>query len=162
VDTFSDLDNTLDEHLSEMDGLARAFIASEKEMFLGIGLNIQILSTTFARRVESRIGALETSLPHYAAAAVARMDGRFDALAGELRLASTDIVAAAGRRLDNAQAAVAAHDPERILAMGFSIVRDDRGRIVRSSAALKRGDTINISLSKGVVNAIVKNTHGKK
>jgi len=162
VDTFSDFGNTLDERLNDLKDLIQTIIADEKEMFLGIGLNIQILSTTFARRVESRIGALETSLPHYAAVALDAIEGGLDSLSGELRQTSTNAVAVAGRRLDDAGAAVAAHDPARILAMGFALVRNSTGQIIKTSAALKSGDIVNITLSKGSVKANIERSYGKK
>jgi exodeoxyribonuclease VII large subunit len=50
---------------------------------------------------------------------------------------------------------VANLNPERLLSRGYAIVRSG-GKIVKDAARLKKGDTINIRLSKGSLNAVAE------
>lgn len=58
-------------------------------------------------------------------------------------------------RLAMAESSVAASSPERILSMGFAVVRSG-GKAVVDASALAEGQTIEISLAKGKTEAVVK------
>jgi exodeoxyribonuclease VII large subunit len=46
----------------------------------------------------------------------------------------------------------------RVLARGYSVVRDARGRIVRHASGVSAGDSLDISLASGGITARVENT----
>ena len=48
--------------------------------------------------------------------------------------------------------------PMRVLARGYSVVRDARGRIVRHASGVSAGDSLDISLASGGITARVENT----
>jgi len=161
VDSLTAFDASLTERRSLVETLVSELLAGEKEMFSGIALNLQILVTTFARRVEARLGVLDASLPRYVEMAVAKLHGALDGQAGSLSLVARAASEASRRRLDAAQAEVSAHDPARILALGFALVRDASGRTVKDPVGLDPGDMINVSLAKGGLQAVVEKTYGK-
>jgi exodeoxyribonuclease VII large subunit len=68
------------------------------------------------------------------------------------------LLAAAGRELDAVEAQVRALDPRRTLARGWSITRDADGRVIRSAAALTRGDALVTTLADGAVRSTVDDT----
>ncbi len=59
------------------------------------------------------------------------------------------------RRLAALADALAHLDPTRVLARGYSIVRDAKGRALRSSAALSPGDRIDVTFAEGGAEATV-------
>lgn len=59
--------------------------------------------------------------------------------------------------LNNQASLLKAFNPDSVLARGFSIVRNDKGNIVRKSNQLKVSDIVNIQFSKGRVSAKVNN-----
>lgn len=65
------------------------------------------------------------------------------------------VLAAAGRDLDGLEAQIRALDPTRALARGWSITRDERGRVVRSAAGLAAGDALVTTLADGEVRSTV-------
>jgi len=162
VDSLDAFDASLTASREQVEDLVGELLDDEKEMFSGIALNLQILVTTFARRVEARLGSLDASLPRYAEMVVAKLRVGLDAQAAAARQAAAAACEAASRRLDSAQSVAAAHDPARILALGFALVRDRKGKVVKTAAGLAPGDRINVSLSKGGLQAVVEQTYGKK
>ncbi len=65
---------------------------------------------------------------------------------------STETSMRSGRQmLDVFAARLSAVDPERTLARGWSITRNDRGIVIRSSADLSVGDTLVTTLSDGTI-----------
>jgi exodeoxyribonuclease VII large subunit len=58
--------------------------------------------------------------------------------------------------VDAAERQLAAMNPERQLRLGYSIVTDDTGAVIRSAAQLRHGQTIRTRLSKGAFASEVK------
>jgi exodeoxyribonuclease VII large subunit len=53
-----------------------------------------------------------------------------------------------GKRLESAAERLKAHDPERLLRLGYSLVMR-RGKLVRASSELSPGDTVEVKLAEG-------------
>ena len=51
-------------------------------------------------------------------------------------------------------------DPQQVLARGYSLVRDAAGNIVRSSAAIKTGDRLQLTFAEGGARVEVRETQG--
>jgi exodeoxyribonuclease VII large subunit len=58
--------------------------------------------------------------------------------------------------LDERQRYLDAVRPERILARGYSLTRDDSGNIIRASAQIQPGQIIHTELSQGTITSSVK------
>lgn len=50
-------------------------------------------------------------------------------------------------------------NPQAVLTRGYALVQDTRGNIINSSAQLKTGDSVKLTLSNGAADAIVSRTH---
>jgi exodeoxyribonuclease VII large subunit len=61
-------------------------------------------------------------------------------------------------RVAAAMHAIALLDPRAVFERGYSIVRDQAGRIVRSSSTLRDGDTIDLTFARGGAVARIENT----
>jgi exonuclease VII large subunit len=70
------------------------------------------------------------------------------------------LVAAAAHDLDRIEAQVRALDPARTLARGWSITRDDGGRVLRSAASVAEGDALTTTLADGDVRSTVIEARG--
>ena len=64
------------------------------------------------------------------------------------------------RRIAALRASLGHLDPTQVLGRGYSIVRGPDGHVVRSSAALGRGDAIDIRFGEGAAKAKVEETRG--
>ncbi len=74
-----------------------------------------------------------------------------DAAAGRLIPAARRVTVAADGRMDGVAARVAAVDPHRLLARGWSVTRDGRGRVVRSPAAVPAGSELRTTVETGEI-----------
>lgn len=66
-----------------------------------------------------------------------------------------DFLARQSTRLGNAAELVAGRSPERILRLGFAVVRT-RGKAVMSAGNVRQGDTLEIQVADGAINATAK------
>ena len=71
-----------------------------------------------------------------------------------------DFLARQASRLGNAAELVAGRSPERILRLGFAIVRTD-GKAVFSAAQVGKGDTLDIEVADGRIEGTVQYTETK-
>ena len=62
-------------------------------------------------------------------------------------------------RLDRLVSSLLHLAPQRVLERGYSLIRDNTGRLVRDAARLSAGDTLEISFSKGGAIAKVESSH---
>ena len=99
-------------------------------------------ATTVAdRRTQRAASALATSGRHHLRSADRRVADGADALAG--------------RRLDGHAVAVAAADPDRALARGWSITRRADGTLIRRAGDVAEGDVVVTTVADGVVRSTV-------
>ena len=111
-----------------------------------------------------------TAAMHASEVRLERLSGEVRRLSGELltrqslRLehftellpdAARDFLARQTTRLENAAELIAGRSPERILRLGFAVVRSG-GKAVTSVAAVAAGERIEIEVSDGKINATVK------
>ena len=64
----------------------------------------------------------------------------------------------AGLRLTSSEAVVRALDPRRVLERGYSITRDEHGRVLRSAEAVAAGTLVDTELADGRVTSRVEST----
>ncbi|WP_064975317.1 exodeoxyribonuclease VII large subunit [Alistipes provencensis] len=111
-----------------------------------------------------------TAAMHASEVRLERLSGEVRRLSGELltrqslRLehftellpdAARDFLTRQTTRLENAAELIAGRSPERILRLGFAVVRSG-GKAVTSAAAVAAGERIEIEVSDGKINATVK------
>lgn len=77
-----------------------------------------------------------------------------------LRAVAPRQLASAGRDLDGLGLRLAALDPERLLARGWSITHDRAGRLVRDANDLSPGDELVTTLARGIVRSQVVESDG--
>ncbi|MFI3330817.1 MAG: exodeoxyribonuclease VII large subunit [Rikenellaceae bacterium] len=133
IDSFAALDYNLDEYFGALSSSADKIINEkttdlDKKIFA-----LARVSDRFAQNFEMKIQSLENSLFTLS-----------DRLLAENQL-----------RLEKLEVEILGLRPEKILSLGFSIVKKD-GLAVRSSEELKKGDKIEIIMSKGEISALVE------
>lgn len=74
-----------------------------------------------------------------------------DRLTGQLAQRSPRAIDRASRRVDHVETRVRALDPARVLARGWSITRDEHGRLVRSTADVAPGAGLVTTVADGTV-----------
>ncbi|MDE6712038.1 MAG: exodeoxyribonuclease VII large subunit, partial [Alistipes sp.] len=109
---------------------------------------------------------------HAAALQLQRLTGELRRMAGErlaaervrlTRLAERpaeavrDLLALQRIRVGSAAEIVAAHSPERLLKLGFALLRSG-GRAVTAAAQAQAGDEVEIRLSDGILTATIQKT----
>jgi exodeoxyribonuclease VII large subunit len=98
-----------------------------------------------ARRLERRAGQATGATRHHLRAATHRLD----ALGGRVGRRPLAVLDTAGSGLDQRAARLAAADPSRLLARGWSITRTGDGRLVRAPADAPAGSTVITTLAGG-------------
>lgn len=89
-------------------------------------------------------------------AAMDRM--RIDHIFASMQKDITAMTAALRNRLSVIHERMAGADPEAVLSRGYSIVRDDEGRIIRDMTTLSAGDSISVEGARGIADAEIKGT----
>lgn len=78
-------------------------------------------------------------------------------LSDRLRASAREYLARQGMYLASARELVASHAPERLLRLGFAVLRS-HGRAVASAGSVRAGDPVEIQLADGVITATVNKT----
>jgi exodeoxyribonuclease VII large subunit len=116
------------------------------------------LSTAAGYQVDRASGALERSARrtvHAAVRATDRSSSSLSTRAEKVCDLSRRLILGAGERLAADRRMLAAFDPKRQLARGWSLTRRPDGRVVRSIAELQSGDALRTVLADGVVSSVV-------
>ena len=74
---------------------------------------------------------------------------RTEALATRQVRAARVMLTSAARRLERAQVALTHLNPMRVLARGYAVVRDAKGRTLRDADTLATGDKLDVTLARG-------------
>ena len=89
-------------------------------------------------------------------------DARLSEFASRMKLAFTNRISQMELRLQNLLTRITAADPRNILKRGYVLVSDERGVVVKSAGAFKRGDRMKLLFADGQVDAdIIKVTENK-
>jgi exodeoxyribonuclease VII large subunit len=85
-----------------------------------------------------------------------RLQARRQALVQRLAAAGKELVGARRARLERAQARLRALGPQAVLARGYALVSDARGRLVRRAEQVRPGQSIRVRLAVGRLGARVE------
>lgn len=94
--------------------------------------------------------------------AVTRADERLDDRVGRLQRRAPQILSERALAIDNLEKRVVLLDPANVLARGWSITRTADGRVLRSVADVKAGDTLVTTTGDGSATSNVTGTEMKK
>ena len=108
-----------------------------------------------SQRLEIKLERLSSEIRRRVQAAVTRRTGALESFTSALRSRTEALVAREGSRLEMAERITRGRTPERILALGYAIVRRN-GAAVKDGAALKPSDRIDITFHKGGAVADIK------
>ena len=117
---------------------------------------LQLHDTTAAamHASEVRLERLSGELRRLSGELLTRQSLRLEHLAGVLPEAARDFLARQTTRLENAAELIAGRSPERILRLGFAVVRSG-GRAVTSVRAVAAGEPIEVEVADGKISATV-------
>ena len=117
---------------------------------------LQLHDTTAAamHASEVRLERLSGELRRLSGELLTRQSLRLKHLAGVLPEAARDFLARQTTRLENAAELIAGRSPERILRLGFAVVRSG-GRAVTSVRAVAAGEPIEVEVADGKISATV-------
>ena len=118
---------------------------------------LQLHDTTTAamHASEVRLERLSGEVRRLSGELLTRQSLRLEHFTGLLPDAARDFLARQTTRLENAAELIAGRSPERILRLGFAVVRSG-GKAVTSVAAVAAGERIEIEVSDGKIDATVK------
>lgn len=118
---------------------------------------LQLHDTTTAamHASEVRLERLSGEVRRLSSELLTRQSLRLEHFTGLLPDAARDFLTRQTTRLENAAELIAGRSPERILRLGFAVVRSG-GKAVTSAAAVAAGEQIEIEVSDGKINATVK------
>jgi exodeoxyribonuclease VII large subunit len=119
-------------------------------------LDHRAAATAGASRLQIRAARNELDRLSYRVGGTSRLTigrRRQALVAGAKRLppVARRLTVVAGERLDAVEARVAAVDPHRLLARGWSVTRDEAGRVVRSPAAVSPGSELRTTVEEGQI-----------
>ncbi len=107
------------------------------------------------RREELQLEQLRAELLRSAQLLTLRSGDRLERAAEELQKAVPELLRRQHERLATAEELIASRSPQRILALGFAVVRSE-GKALLSTSEAKKGKTLEIELSDGRIEAIVR------
>ncbi len=146
------------EHLArnqkDLLALAGDMIEIAKQKLSSAPLTMAEFSRGIAQKFEVAQNRFLRSVTHYESALVAA-DTQFTQIAKQLSAKFAQIVEDSTRKLTQSEQLLNAHNPERLLAQGYSITRNQAGKIVRSVKDVALGDKLAISVKDGIIETMV-------
>ena len=109
---------------------------------------------------ELRLQELSSHLLFHAKGLLRQRGMALEQMRETLAASAGNFLARQASRLGNAAELVAGRSPERILRLGFAIVRTD-GKAVFSAAQVGKGDTLDIEVADGRIEGTVQYTETK-
>jgi exodeoxyribonuclease VII large subunit len=109
-------------------------------------------------RADARLAATSHSTTSTARVVLARADDTSDRAESAVTGAASHALTGAARSLDGQARALAALDPQRVLARGFSITRSIDGRVVRSPGEVEPGQQLHTTVAEGDLVSRVEET----
>lgn len=113
-----------------------------------------------SRAQELRLQELSSHLLFHAKGLLRQRGMALEQMRETLAASAGNFLARQASRLGNAAELVAGRSPERILRLGFAIVRTD-GKAVFSAAQVGKGDTLDIEVADGRIEGTVQYTETK-
>ncbi len=153
----------INEQLTEFDGelealgeaverCARELLTSERQRLERNAAMIATQSIGATRRLELTLERYRSELRRLSLALVADERNRVVSREENLHRATDYFVRSERERLSAVSQAVAAHDPQRIMALGFAVVSLD-GRALSDARQVEIGEQVSIRLAKGKLKA---------
>lgn len=149
--------NGLEENIAQ---IATGLVDVEKQRLHRNGYMLNSMAVQLTRGMEMRIEKLASELLRRQQGVTIGMGGRLDRLAQRLADRSSDVLARQQRRLEMFESVVQSRRPDKILSMGFAIVRKN-GHAVSDSVEFNKGDDIEIVLARGGAQAKIEKIYGK-
>lgn len=155
VERAAVLDGALTSFGERLHRLAESCLESQAQLQRRYAYELGRRASALTRRLEQRFAELARRVSRQASRAVAEHRTSLGIAGVRLENAARNRICAAGGELAAAERVVAGSRPERIMALGFSVVRSD-GRAVRDAASLRSGQTVEIEFMKGKTKAEIK------
>ncbi len=134
---------------------AGALLEGQNQLLGGYLSTLRHICGTMARTLERRMDELQHAIAFKAAANIARREAGLATLKTLLASRAGAALTAQGNRLTGYALRSEAHDPQRILALGFAVVRAG-GKAIKGSGEVTPGERIEITLAKGKLNATIE------
>jgi exodeoxyribonuclease VII large subunit len=112
----------------------------------------QRLEASVQRRLQElrqQLALLTSQLKHAPGKGVYRAKEVLSALSGRLTRGVDASLARQQQRLVALQATLQAAHPKRVLERGYTMIQDDKGRVLTSAASLEQGQTVNLQFADG-------------
>ncbi len=154
VDRMAEFDAYLDSLQEELLQSSVAVLDAEKRRVRTAGLSLSQTAGQLTRNLEVRLERLSGEIARRRDAALMRRTATLESLDAQLRDRVRTLLERQRVRLEHAVGLTDGRRPERILALGFAIVRSE-GRAVKESARLTVGSQIDVTLARGSVTAEV-------
>lgn len=135
-----------------------------------VGASVKVvedLVAEIAQRSVSQLESAETRLAYIQQRlsdsnyVLERSSALLETYKNALRNQSSTRLILAQRQLEAASKLVSAHDPQRVLERGYSLVTNAQGKLVSSVNAVKQGGTVRIRVSDGEIESEVLNVKEK-
>ena len=152
VSALAEFDTWLDSLSNALTEEAVSLLDVENRRLKEIGYHLSQEMKTFTHSLEIKIEKLSSELTHRYENSVSDVDNKLNMM--EIRLADhiEKLISRERSRLDLAEKIVEGRRPEKILSLGFAIVRKD-GHAVTDSKELNNGSEVEITLSRGNASA---------
>lgn len=161
VESLAGFEALLDDRSSRLSLLAEAVLDESRTRLEFAARRLGTHATGMMRRLELQLERLGGEAVRRAGGVVSRRSATLERLESELRSGVRGMLRRSGERLGAAEQIVAAHDPRRILALGFGMVRGADGRIVRSVEQLSEGGSVRLELVDGAASLRVESKENK-
>ncbi len=112
----------------------------------------QRLDASVQRRLQElrqQLALLTSQLKHAPGKGVYRAKDVLNALGGRLTRSVDAGLARQQQRLATLQATLQAAHPKRVLERGYTMIQDDKGRVLTAAASLQQGQTVNLQFADG-------------
>lgn len=132
-------------------------VEAEKQVVVRFSVDLLRVTAWMTRSMERRLDGLGAEVVHRQQAVLVRRRGRLEGLQTLLRERSGRAAEVQAGRLKLLASRLDGHDPQRIIALGFALVRAG-GRTLKNSRDVEPGQRLEITLASGMIVANVEKT----
>lgn len=155
ADGLARFDTWLDTLRDEVTGQTAAMLDQARRTLQEYGFSLSRTATELTRSLELRLERLSGEVVRRSEALLTAGRTRTDGFRTLLAERAHTLLAARGRHIAMLESLTESRRPEKILALGFSVVRSG-GKAVKDGAALREGNPVRITFARGEKEAIIR------
>lgn len=155
ISTAENLYNSLLYFHRKIIDIAQNTLLGQSARLAALSTNITSIATNTLSAHSLKILRLSTSISSQSTQTISSQSSHLSLLQERFKSSATHQIASQFQKIKHLKELAAAQNPRRILALGYSIITTNDGKILKNTASIKPNDTIIIETAEALINTTV-------